>query len=67
VVEESNLPWLHALLELLKLEIMERNEQNLELSASKAGNSCCLLHVGFLLALFVDSQDGGTMFLQNLG
>jgi hypothetical protein len=26
-----------------------------------------LLHVGFLLGLFFDPEDGGDMFLQNVG
>jgi hypothetical protein len=28
---------------------------------------CCLLLAGFLLELLLDSEDGGSMFLQNFG
>jgi hypothetical protein len=29
--------------------------------------ACCLLHAGFLLGLFIDHEDGGYMFLRNVG
>jgi hypothetical protein len=29
--------------------------------------ACCLLHAGFLFALFFDPEDGGNMFLCNVG
>jgi hypothetical protein len=28
---------------------------------------CYLFHAGFLLGLFFDSEDGGDMFLRNVG
>jgi hypothetical protein len=27
----------------------------------------CLLHLGFVLGLFFDAEDGGDMFLRNVG
>jgi hypothetical protein len=32
----------------------------------QVGSACYLLHAGFLLGLFFDTEDGGNMFLQNL-
>jgi hypothetical protein len=29
--------------------------------------ACYLLHAGFLLDLFIDPEDGGEMFLRNVG
>jgi hypothetical protein len=31
-----------------------------------SGSLCYLLHVGFLLGLFFDPEDGGDMFLRNV-
>jgi hypothetical protein len=33
----------------------------------KAGSVCHLIHAGFLLGLFFDPEDGGDMFLLNIG
>jgi hypothetical protein len=35
--------------------------------AVKQSSACYLLHAGFLLGLFFDPKDGGSMFLQNVG
>jgi hypothetical protein len=29
--------------------------------------ACCLFHVGFLLGLFFSHEDGGDVFLRNVG
>jgi hypothetical protein len=34
---------------------------------SKQSSACYLLHAGFLLDLLFDPEDGGDMFLQNVG
>jgi hypothetical protein len=32
-----------------------------------AGSACYLLHAGFLLGFFFDPEEGGDMFLRNVG
>jgi hypothetical protein len=36
-------------------------------SKKPGSRACYLLHADFLLGLFLDPQDGGNMFLQNIG
>jgi hypothetical protein len=33
----------------------------------KPACACYLIHAGFVLGLYFDSEDGGDMFLQNIG
>jgi hypothetical protein len=30
-------------------------------------SACCLLHAGFLLGLLYNTEDGGDVFLRNIG
>jgi hypothetical protein len=41
--------------------------RNIITSIFRVGASCYLLPAGFLLGLFFDLEDGGDMFLQNVG
>jgi hypothetical protein len=36
-------------------------------TCSNVGSACHLLHAGFSLGLFFDPDDGGDMFLRNIG